>query len=200
MPIGVYERSNEELDRLQSYNDGKRGKTYEDIYGIEKSNQIKNKMGGEKNYKWNGGKKLVKGYIFLLKPDHPFASQGYVAEHRLVMEEYLGRYLRKEEIVHHINKIIDDNRIENLELTTRKSHFFTHIDTAYKLSKRDIQKGVELRKRKPNEKGEFFCHLCLNWMLKQYFPKQKRNLLGVGSYCKKCIRVRVNYETKLSSP
>lgn len=38
------------------------------------------------------------------------------AQHRFVMEEHIGRPLRREETVHHINGVRHDNRLENLEL------------------------------------------------------------------------------------
>jgi hypothetical protein len=78
---------------------------------------------GENNYRWKGGRMNNNGYVMVYKPDHPFTDHdGYIREHRLVMEKHLGRYLTKDEIVHHINRIKNDNRIENLQLMTKKEH------------------------------------------------------------------------------
>lgn len=75
---------------------------------------------GKNNANWNGGKYYTKktcGYIKELKRDHPKAdSNGYVLQHRLVMEQMIGRLLYDYERVHHKNGKRDDNRPENLEL------------------------------------------------------------------------------------
>ena len=69
---------------------------------------------------WKGGFYISKdGYKYIRRPDHPNVYQNkYIQEHRVVMGEHLGRYLTKDETVHHKNGIRDDNRIENLELWT----------------------------------------------------------------------------------
>lgn len=65
----------------------------------------------------NGISKNLRGYIEIHQPSHPFCNyKKHILEHRLIMEKELGRYLTKKEIVHHINGIKDDNRIENLQL------------------------------------------------------------------------------------
>jgi IS30 family transposase len=79
---------------------------------------------GAENPMWNEGKYInPSGYVYLRLADHPHKqSNGYMAEHRYVVEQLLGRYLTKWEHVHHINGIKGDNRPENLELVNAQTH------------------------------------------------------------------------------
>lgn len=84
---------------------------------------------GAASHRWKGGRALSSGYVVLnVGVEHPMAdAYGRVREHRLVMAEAIGRYLRSEEVVHHRNGVRDDNRLENLELfETTAAHAAHH--------------------------------------------------------------------------
>lgn len=70
---------------------------------------------------WKGGRYVTRdGYIQL-------SVGGKVKqEHRLVVERAIGRPLLTEEIVHHINHVKDDNRLENLQILSRSEHAKEH--------------------------------------------------------------------------
>jgi len=72
---------------------------------------------GELNGNWKGGQYKKDGYVFVIDIHHPDARlNGYIKRSRLVAEESTGIRLTKEQVVHHINGIKDDDRIENLML------------------------------------------------------------------------------------
>lgn len=78
----------------------------------------------------------AEGYVMEHCPDHPNADvNGMVRQHRLAMEKKLGRYLSRDEVVHHRNRVRTDNRPENLELHTNSSHGHEHAeDTRERMS------------------------------------------------------------------
>lgn len=77
---------------------------------------------GHHHFKY-GRIKNYHGYIMIYDPRHPFSNkQGYIFEHRIIMENKLNRYLLPNEDIHHINEIRDDNRIENLLVLTHGQH------------------------------------------------------------------------------
>jgi|SRR5688500_5349827 len=67
------------------------------------------------------------GYIWFMMPQHPYCTgQGYIYEHRFLMELKLGRYLTKTEIVHHIDGNRSNNNIKNLFLFQSHSKHITN--------------------------------------------------------------------------
>lgn len=110
----------------------RRIKEFRDM-GLELPTQRTGPRSGEGHPEWRGGRIVDKhGYILVYAPWHPNARKrargrgAYIAEHRLVMEEKLGRLLEREEVVHHLDGNKANNRPENLELFARNSDHLRH--------------------------------------------------------------------------
>lgn len=93
-----------------------------------------------------------KGYvrIYVGEGKHPHDNKGMVLVHRIVMEQHLGRWLETAEVVHHINEIKTDNRLQNLFLCSPEEHVAIHNrGRVNSLAKRNkIRQGVQAANRK----------------------------------------------------
>lgn len=97
----------------------------------------------EKNQQWRGGRIVdYLGYVRVHFRSHKKADiNGYVKEHVLVAENKIGRPIRQDEVVHHINEIKTDNRPENLEVLTRGAHFSHHKREYWAKKRGNISNG-----------------------------------------------------------
>lgn len=74
-------------------------------------------------------KKQNRGYVLCYAPDHPKAhSDGYVMLHTVIAERMIGRYLASNEVVHHINRIRNDNTPQNLIVMDKRAHMKLHME------------------------------------------------------------------------
>ena len=102
------------------------------------------------------------GYVLAKSPYHPSANKrGYVYLHRLIMENYLGRYLESNELVHHIDGNRENNNVLNLKLTTPSEH---HIKEHYE-------------RRNPN--GQFVANEPIFSEIKYRLYDRDKNLISI---------------------
>lgn len=83
---------------------------------------------GKEHSQWAGGRGLKSGYWTVYNPTHPRAlSIGRVYEHIIVAEKKYGRFIKKEEPIHHIDFDRTNNNPDNLYLcSSHKEHKDLH--------------------------------------------------------------------------
>ncbi len=105
--VKCYNKQNDNTEKYKSRKREHNRKKYRKLKGIPEDTPLLKRKSGT-------GSINKKGYVFLaVKRNGKKTTLGF---HRKVMEDHLGRQLKRNESVHHINGIRDDNRIENLEL------------------------------------------------------------------------------------
>jgi hypothetical protein len=113
----------------------------------------------------------ARGYKMVSLPQHPRANNNSIFVHRVVMENHLGRLLRRGEVVHHRNGDKGDNRVENLELTDNSAHARHHANERPKLGETLVPLVCA------------YCH--------QPFAREKRNAAKCpNTYCSKRCAAR----------
>ena len=137
-----------------------------------RGHQPKNSPKGSDSPYWKGGRQMSHGYVMLYSPDHPRANpKGYVAEHVLVLERALGRFISPPETPHHIDGNRANNYIGNLMLFATHG---MHLSYHHRLKAFEICGHYEWRQ----------CYIC-----HKYDALDKLSIInGGGAYHKQCAR------------
>lgn len=96
--------------------------------GVEHRRKISEAQVGERGNNWQGGRIVRDGRVLLyVGREHPLADvYGYAYEHRLVASGKLGRALRGDEHVHHVDLDPMNNDPGNLVVLTNAQHRRLH--------------------------------------------------------------------------
>ena len=122
---------------------------------------------GEKNPSYKVGRRINhNGYAQVSAPkDHPYAKvhgkkkSGWVFEHRLVLEQKLGRYLLPEEIVDHIDGLTLHNHPDNLRLfSSNQEHLQETLRDRHPNHTEQGRANMRLRHRQPEALTPFDIH------------------------------------------
>ena len=80
----------------------------------------------EKNHNWKGSVYIHNGYWMVYLPHWPI-NPTRIAVSRFIYSMMLGKYLKKGEVIHHINGDKLDDRVENLYFfASNSAHLFYH--------------------------------------------------------------------------
>lgn len=152
MPSGIYKRSKKEIQRIKtlrkglvpwnknkawteevklkfrkarlenpiSYWKGKK-RNIETCKKISKTRIEKEVAVGKKNPNWKGGRRILRKHLYVR-----INNGYYLYEHRRILQKFLGRKLKSNEIVHHIDNNPLNNSIKNLKIMSRSEHSKLH--------------------------------------------------------------------------
>jgi len=184
------------------------GRTYHSVIGkaqqfdLKKTQKHKDEIYSKSNSGANSGNfknyRIVnsEGYVLIKKPNYPYTQKsGYIPEHKYKTEKKIGRPLKENEIVHHKNGDKTDNRLENLELMTRKQHV-KHHHIGAKRSKSAI-KNMKAAQKEKYSKMEKSDHPYFKKVNIEKALELKEKGLTVKEICEKFSISKKTYYNKL---